>query len=96
MNFIKNISKTKTMADPEVRIRLTSKNISQWPKFETLLRDNKIKIDKTGRFRYLHGAPVGDLILTKITKNGKPIYKESADEWFDPDSQVAKDFKWTE
>ena len=47
------------------RIRITKDNIKNWPKFEALLTDGKIKFDSTGRLRYLHGAPVGDLIQTK-------------------------------
>ena len=30
-----------------------------------------------------------------IDLNGNPIYKESAEEWFDVDSQKASEFKWT-
>jgi hypothetical protein len=59
--------------EPAKRIRLTVENINQWPKFEKLLNDNKIEFDNAGRLRYLHGAPVGDLILTKLNKNNKPI-----------------------
>lgn len=46
------------------RIRITKDNIKNWPKFEALLNDGKIKFDSIGRLRYLHGAPVGDLIKT--------------------------------
>jgi hypothetical protein len=42
----------------------------------------------------LHGAPVGDMILTSVNKDGVPIYKESTEEWFDQESQKAKDFIW--
>jgi hypothetical protein len=76
------------------RIRITRENIKNWPKFEELLICNKIKFDSQGRLRYLHGAPVGDLIQTRIDKNGVPIFKENAAEWFDPDSPKAKNFIW--
>lgn len=76
------------------RIRITKDNIKNWPKFETLLNDGKIKFDSIGRLRYLHGAPVGDLIQTKTDKKGNPIFQEIAEEWFDPESQKAKDFIW--
>jgi len=75
-------------------IRLTKKTIKDFPKFEALLNDGKIKFDSKGRLRYLHGAPVGDLIHTKTDKNGNKIYKEIAEEWFDPESQAAKEFVW--
>ena len=90
MDNLKKIFKSK----PSKRLRLTSKNIKNWPSFEELITKGKIKFDKRGRLRYLHGAPVGDLILTRINKDGTPNYKESAEEWFDPESQKAKDFQW--
>lgn len=76
------------------RIRITKDNIKNWPKFETLLNDGKIKFDSIGRLRYLHGAPVGDLIQTKTDKKGNPIFQEIAEEWFDPESQRANEFIW--
>ncbi len=76
------------------KISITKDNIKKWPKFEALLKDGKIKFDSTGRLRYLHGAPVGDLIQAKIDKNGLPIFQESTEEWFDPESQKAKEFVW--
>ena len=76
------------------RIRLTLKNINDWPSFSNLLTDGKAKFDNKDRLRYLHGAPVGDLVLLQITKDGKPIYKESAEEWFDPQSKKAIEFIW--
>jgi len=75
-------------------ICLTIENVNQWPRFKKLLDDGKISADKTGRLRYLHGAPVGKLILTKISKDGTPHYAESATEWFDPDSPKARSFVW--
>ena len=79
---------------PKKRIRITKKNVDNWPKFSKLLRDGKIKFDSRGRLRYLHGAPVGDLILVRVNKDGTAKYKESAMEWFDPESQMARDFIW--
>jgi hypothetical protein len=71
------------------RIRITKENIKNCPKFETLLNEGKVKFDTQGRLRYLHGAPVGDLILTRIDKKGNSIYQEIAEDWFDPDSPKA-------
>ena len=76
------------------QIRITKDNISLFPKYEKLLHDNKIKFDSLGRLRYLHGAPIGDLIQIKIDQNGKPIFQEISDEWFDPESEKAKKFVW--
>ena len=90
MNFFSNLFKSKQPKS----IRLTSKNIDEWPTFLKLLNEGKIKFDKVGRLRYLHGAPVGDLMLTGINKDGTPKYKESADDWFDPESKKAKEFIW--
>jgi hypothetical protein len=80
--------------DPHKRIRLTPENISQWAKFQSLLNAKQIRWDHSGRLRYLHGAPVGDLIFMRVDNDGKPIYMESAEEWFDPDSEKAKAFRW--
>ncbi len=77
------------------RIRITKDNIKNWPKFDALLNDGKIKFDSTGRLRYLHGAPVGDLIQTRTDKKGQPIFQEIAEEWFDPESPKAKEFIWS-
>ena len=76
------------------RIRITKDNIKNWSKFEALLNDGKIRFDTTDRLRYLHGAPVGDLIQTRTDKQGQPIFQEIAEEWFDPESQKAKEFIW--
>lgn len=76
------------------KIRITKENIKTWTKFELLLQEKKVKFDSNGRLRYLHGAPVGDLIQTKIDNKGQAIYKESTDEWFDPESPKAKEFIW--
>ena len=77
------------------RSRITKDNITLWPKFEQLLKDEKIRFDGHGRLRYLHGAPVGDMIFVRVDKNNLPIYKESAEEWFDPGSPKANDFVWS-
>jgi len=79
---------------PSERIRLTRENIDNWPSFSKRLKEGNLKFDKHGRLRYLHGAPVGDLILVKVNKDGTPKYKESAEEWFDPESEKAKNFIW--
>ena len=90
MNLLKKIFKNS----PEKRIRLTPNNIDNWPRFNEKLIAGKIKFDIKGRLRYNHGAPVGDLILTRINKEGTPKYKESAQEWFDPQSEKAEKFEW--
>ena len=76
------------------KVRITKNNISKWQKFEKLLSENKVKFDNNERLRYLHGAPVGDMFFVRKDKNGSPVYKESAEEWFDPESQKARDFVW--
>jgi len=76
------------------KIRITKETIKNWPKFYALLNDGKVKFDSTGRLRYLHGAPVGDLIQSTINKKEQQIFHESAEEWFDPESQKAKEFNW--
>jgi len=75
-------------------IRITLDNIGLWVKIEKAFREGKIKSDSNGRLRYLHGAPVGDMILTGVDRDGVPIYKESTEEWFDEESQSARDFIW--
>ena len=75
-------------------VTLTASNIAAWPKFKRLLDDGKIVVDKTGRLRYPHGAPVGVLILTGSAKDGTPNYQESAAEWFDSGSKSAQEFVW--
>jgi hypothetical protein len=96
MSFLKKIFGQESNEDkPSTRIRLSQDSIKAFPKFETLLKEGKIKFDSAGRLRYLHGAPIGDIILIRTNKEDNPIYKESAEEWFDPESQKAKDFIWT-
>ena len=92
LNKIKLVFKAST-TPPEI-IRQTKKNIENWPYYSELLTKGRIKFDNEGRLRYKHGAPVGDLILARVNKDGTPKYKESAKEWFDPESEKAKNFKW--
>jgi len=82
--------------NPASEVVLTIRNVDEWPTFKKLLDDGKIVADKTGRLRYLHGAPGRKMILVRINKDGTPRYKESAEEWFDPDSQRAREFIWPE
>ena len=79
---------------PTPEIVLTLANVVEWPEFKKLLDEGKIVADKGGRLRYLHGAPVGKMILVRTAKDGTPQYAESADEWFDPDSKKAQEFSW--
>ncbi len=76
------------------QIRINTDNIIYFPKYKALLDGGKVRFDSTGRLRYLHGAPAGDLIQTKTTKSGEPIFQEIAEEWFDPESEKAKKFIW--
>lgn len=92
--MLRKLLKINKDKKPPKRVRLTIDNLEIWPSFKRLHGEGKVLFDKKGRLRYLHGAPVGDLILIRINKDGKPIYKESAEEWFDPDSEIAKNFKW--
>lgn len=97
MNFFNKIKSVfLTNSNPPERIRLTKNNIENWPSFLKLLNEGKIRFDNDGRLRYLHGAPVGDLILIRINKDGQPKYKESTKEWFDPKSEKANNFNWSE
>ncbi len=82
--------------EPPRDVVLTTANVDNWPAFQKLLDDGKIVADKTGRLRYRHGAPVGKMVLVRVNKDGKPIYKKSAKEWFDPDSPRAREFIWPE
>jgi hypothetical protein len=59
-----------------------------------MFEEGKVIFDTKGRLRYEHGAPVGDLVLYRVNKDGTAKYKESAEEWFDPESPMARDFKW--
>lgn len=77
-------------------IVITTENINEWPAFKALLGSGKIVPDKHGRLRYVHGAPVGKMMLSGVHPDGAPRYKESAEEWFDPDSERARTFSWPE
>ena len=79
---------------PPEQLDLSRENLHLWPVYQKLFDDGKIMFDQKGRLRYAHGAPVGRLMLVKIKKDGTPVYKESAAEWFDPESQVAREFVW--
>ena len=81
---------------PPPEVVLTASNVADWPKFKKLLEEGKIVADNTGRLRYPHGAPVGKMILVRTAEDGSPRYKESGDEWFDPDSPKAREFVWPE
>ena len=80
--------------EPETEGVLTLANVAAWPRFQEMLDSGKIVADKHGRLRYLHGAPVGKMILVRRGKDGTPIYRESAKEWFDPGSKRAEEFVW--
>jgi hypothetical protein len=80
--------------EPETEVVLTLSNVAAWPRFKEMLEVGKIVADKRGRLRYPHGAPVGKMILVRAAKDGTPIYRESADEWFDPGSKRAEQFVW--
>ena len=73
---------------------ITTSNVSNWPTINGLFEAGKVVADCTGRLRYPHGAPVGKMVLARVNKDGTPIYRESAEEWFDPDSPRAKSFVW--
>jgi len=96
MSFFKEIfgEESNNKKEPLTSIRLTKENIIFFPTIEAWFKDGKVKFDSVGRLRYLHGAPVGDMILIRVNKDGTPVYKVSAEGWFDPDSPIAKDFVW--
>ena len=79
---------------PDV-VEVTKDNVENWPKWKALFDAGKILSDERGRLRYPHGAPVGRMMLTGTDKDGTPIYRESTDEWFDPDSPKAEAFEWS-
>jgi hypothetical protein len=81
-------------SQPPEAIELTTENLHLWPAYQKLFADGKLEFDRKGRLRYPHGAPVGTLLLIRINKDGTPIYKESAAEWFDPESKKAREFVW--
>lgn len=73
---------------------ITTENLDNWPKIKSLVDAGKVKADSNGRLRYLHGAPVGKMILMTDPGDPNPRYNETADEWFDPDSPKAASFVW--
>ena len=79
---------------PQSRIRITQENLANWPSFQKLYEDGKVMFDNEGRLRYPHGAPVGDMLLARVNKDGTAVYKESGEEWFDSDSPMAEKFQW--
>ncbi len=81
---------------PRKRVRITRVNLHQWPAFQRQFERGLVVFDKAGRLRYTHGAPVGDMILVRVNKNGQTVYEESAEEWFAPASPRAATFKWPE
>ena len=76
------------------RVRLTRANLQDWPSIQKLYEEGKVKFDVCGRLRYVHGAPVGDMILVRVGRQGQGVYKESTEEWFDPGSPAAERFRW--
>lgn len=79
---------------PAQTIEFTRENIRLFPAYEKLAADGKARFDSKGRLRYAHGAPVGKMILVRVNKDGTPVYKESASDWFDPASPKATEFVW--
>jgi hypothetical protein len=79
---------------PLSRVIITTSNVGNWPKVKALYDQGKVVADRTGRLRYRHGAPVGAMVLVSPVGDLSPRYKESAEEWFDPDSPKAKEFVW--
>lgn len=94
MNILKKIFNNKREEKPASVVRITQENINKWPTYLQLYNDGKLRFDKNGRLRYLHGAPVGDLILINTDSSGNPVYKESAEHWFDAGSKNAEMFNW--
>lgn len=79
---------------PYDNVILPQENVDNWPRFKKLFDEGKVKADSTGRLRYLHGAPVGRMAITSRDTRGLPVYREAADEWFDPESPKAENFEW--
>ena len=76
------------------RVIVTTSNVADWPKVKALYDQGKVIADKTGRLRYIHGAPVGAMVLIDSGGDHQPRYRESAEEWFDPESPKARGFVW--
>lgn len=85
-----------TNPQPPLEVILSRSNIHSFPEFADLLSQGRAVFDNKGRLRYQHGAPIGKLLLRRINKDGTPVYSESAEEWFDPDSPKAEQFQWPE
>jgi hypothetical protein len=81
-------------SSPASTIKFTRESIHLFPAYQQMVTNGKARFDSTGRLRYAHGAPVGDLILVRVNKDGTPVYKEAASEWFDPGSPRAAEFVW--
>ena len=81
------------MGTPQ-EFELSVSNVERFPKYNQLFLDGKIVADSNGRLRYPHGAPVGKMVLSPKSTKDKPMYRESAAEWFDEDSERAKQFVW--
>jgi len=79
---------------PPQTIEFTRENIRMFPVYDKMVTEGKARFDGKGRLRYAHGAPVGKMMLVRVNKDGTPIYKEVASEWFDPDSPKAAAFVW--
>lgn len=92
MNHFKR--QKQSAKEPRKEIELNLDTIELLPSYQKLKEEKKIIADANGRFRYPHGAPVGKLVLTKTKEDGTPIYRELADEWFDPESPKAREFVW--
>ena len=75
-------------------ITITEDNLDDWPEFRKMYDAGKVAFDSAGRLRYPHGAPVGVMVQTGIDRNGHPVFRELADEWFDPGSPAARSFEW--
>ncbi|MGC3962801.1 MAG: hypothetical protein QM803_05570 [Rhodocyclaceae bacterium] len=73
---------------------LTTSNLATWPAFGKLFNEGKVVADGQGRLRYPHGAPVGKMVQVGTHSDGTPKYRESAEEWFDPESKKAREFVW--
>lgn len=79
---------------PYDNVILTAENVGSWPNFKKLFDEGKVIAGGKGRLRYPDGAPVGGMTIVRRDACGMPVYKEAADEWFDPDSPKAQNFEW--
>ncbi|WP_182498402.1 hypothetical protein [Sphingobacterium cellulitidis] len=88
--------RTLKRTNNDEKIRIESDNIKYLSKIDKPFGDGKVKFDAHGRLGYLHGSPVCDMIFVRNDISDNIIYREIAEEWFDPESQKARDFKWPE